>query len=62
MQTDCVTCTCPIFREVKRSEIKYEVCFGGKTETKNGKTVWIPNQKVSCHAMMLEGVMGLTYV
>ena len=32
--------------EVKRSEIKYEICFGGKTEKKNGVTVWLPNQKV----------------
>lgn len=32
--------------EVKRSEIKYEIYFGGKTEKKNGTTVWIPNQKV----------------
>ena len=32
--------------EVKRSEIKYEVSFGGRTEKKNGATVWIPGQKV----------------
>jgi len=36
--------------EVKRSEIKYEIYFGGKTEKKNGTTVWIPNQKVIAQA------------
>ena len=40
--------------EVKRSEIKYEVCFGGRTEKiKQGNkevTVWKPAQKVIAQA------------
>ena len=49
--------------EVKRSEIKYEVCFGGKTETKNGASVWTPNQKVPTVSSLLSGMAyGLSFM
>ncbi|KAG1660964.1 hypothetical protein FOA52_005589 [Chlamydomonas sp. UWO 241] len=36
--------------EIKRPDVRFEVCFGGKVEKKNGKSVWTPNEKVIAQA------------
>lgn len=32
--------------EVRRNDIRFEIGFGGSTETKDGKTTWVPGEKV----------------
>ncbi len=36
--------------EVRRGDVRFEVAFGGKTDTKNGKTTWMPSERVSGRA------------
>lgn len=40
----------PIHAQVRRGDISFPVCFGGKSETKDGKTTWKPSETVMATA------------